>query len=384
MCCCYLIENGDVYAPESLGKLSIMICGQQIVRVGNIDRYALDRTHLEYELIDVTGCIITPGFIDPHQHLLGGSGEGGFSLQTPPIFPSEIIHAGVTTVVGTLGVDTTLMTPSGLLGKVKALQEEGLGAYMWSGGYNVPPDTITDSIREDILFISEVIGAGEIAVSDQRSVEPTAIELARLISDTHIGGLLSGKAGLTHIHLGESGRRLALLREILNDYDVEPGWIYPTHINRSKKLVEEAIELANKKSFVDIDTTDGKLSDWFTYYREQGGPLSQLTISSDSSLTGPKTILDSLRDCVQKRSIDLQTILPCVTSNTASALKLKGKGRLQTGSCADILVLDPVSLEVLYLFAGGSPLLFEGKLVKSENFLTSSSRSIHLEGRGEK
>lgn len=382
MCHFYLLENGYVYAPEPLGKQSVLICGRQLVQVGPVDRRALDKTCLEYESIDATGCIITPGFIDPHEHLLGGSGEGGFSLQTPPIFLSEIIQAGITTVVGTLGVDTSLMTPSGLLGKVKALQEEGVSAYMWSGGYNVPPDTITNSIREDIIFIHEVLGAGEIALSDKRSVEPTATELARLITDTHVGGLLSGKAGLTHIHLGNSTRRLALLRDVLNNYDIDPSWVYPTHINRSRKLVEESIDLANQKSFVDIDTTDGKLPAWLSLYLDCGGPLSQLTISSDSSQTGPETILDSLRACIQEKKIDLEVILPCVTSNTASALKLKNKGRLEAGYFADILIFNRESLELLHLFANGAPLLNNGKLAKSESFLTSSTRSIHLEGVG--
>jgi beta-aspartyl-dipeptidase (metallo-type) len=57
-------------------------------------------------VIDASGCVVTPGFIDPYQHLLGGSGEEGFSSQTPEISVSEIIAAGITTVVGCLGVET--------------------------------------------------------------------------------------------------------------------------------------------------------------------------------------------------------------------------------------------------------------------------------------
>jgi len=39
---------------------------------------------------------VTPGFIDPHEHLLGVSGEEGFATQTPEISVSEIICAGIT------------------------------------------------------------------------------------------------------------------------------------------------------------------------------------------------------------------------------------------------------------------------------------------------
>ena len=80
---------------------------------------------------------------------------------------------GITTVIGCLAVDTTMKTMAGLLARAKALKEEGLAAFIWSGGYNVPPTTITDSIRDDIMFIEEVVDAGEIAISDERSTDPT-------------------------------------------------------------------------------------------------------------------------------------------------------------------------------------------------------------------
>src|SRR5215213_5051636 len=183
-----LIENGEIYAPAPLGKGSILLVENQILKVGEINARAVESLGVEYEIIDARGCYLTPGFIDPHQHLLGGSGEEGFSTQTPEISATEIVNAGITTVVGCLGVDTTMKTLPGLLAKAKALKEEGLNAFIWSGGYNVPPTTITDSIRDDIMFIEEVIGAGEIAISDERSTDPTAHELARIANDTYIGG----------------------------------------------------------------------------------------------------------------------------------------------------------------------------------------------------
>src|SRR3712207_8892687 len=56
-------------------------------------------------------------FRSPHEHLLGGSGEGGFSAQTPEIRVGEILLGGITTVVGTLGVDTTMRNMPGLIGR---------------------------------------------------------------------------------------------------------------------------------------------------------------------------------------------------------------------------------------------------------------------------
>src|SRR3954451_19019380 len=121
-----LIENGEVYAPERRGPAAVLTAGERILKVGEVDRRALDRLGVDYDVIDAAGCVVTPGLIDPHEHLLGGSGESGFSTQTPEIFLSEIVGAGITTVVGCLGVDTTMKTLPGLLARAKGMREEGL------------------------------------------------------------------------------------------------------------------------------------------------------------------------------------------------------------------------------------------------------------------
>src|SRR5688572_7506132 len=239
-----LIENGDVYAPEPIGKQSVLMANDTVIKVGEVPRKAVEALGVEVETIDAEDCFVAPGFIDPHQHLLGGSGEDGFASQTPEISASEIIQAGITTVVGCLGADTTMKTLPGLLAKVKGLKEEGLNAYMWSGGYNVPPKSITASIRDDIMFIDEVVGCGEVAIADERSMGPTAQELSRIVHDTHVGGMLSGKAGVTHFHVGSGEDRLALIRELIDKHGVSPEWIWAAHITRSKELMKEAIELA--------------------------------------------------------------------------------------------------------------------------------------------
>jgi beta-aspartyl-dipeptidase (metallo-type) len=147
-----LIENGDVYGPGAMGQTSVLLAGNKICRVGEVDARVLEQLQLPLEVIDAKGCVVTPGLVDPHQHLLGGSGEEGFSSQTPEISAGEIVSAGITTVVGCLGVDTTMKTMAGLLGRAKALKEEGLSAHIWSGGYNLPPTTITFQNRKRSAF----------------------------------------------------------------------------------------------------------------------------------------------------------------------------------------------------------------------------------------
>jgi beta-aspartyl-dipeptidase (metallo-type) len=376
-----LIENGEVCAPEPQGRKAILIADGKIARVGSVDRRAVEAVGLESEFIDAAGCFVTPGFIDPHEHLLGGSGEDGFSTQTPEIYLSEIVTAAITTVVGCLGADTTMKTPPGLLAKAKGLNEEGLTAFMWSGGYSVPPATIMKTVRDDIMFINEVIGAGEVAISDKRSTEPDLRELAKLVSDAHAGGMLSKKAGVTHFHVGEGRERLSLVAELLDRYEIEPAWLYLTHIGRSNSLMEEAIMLARRGVFVDIDTVEEDLDRWLRFYREGGGPPDQLTLSSDASIASPRNLYEQVRACATEHGFPFEQVLKLVTSNTARALKLGNKGRLEAGKDADVVVLKRDSLEIVDVIANGRRMIKRGELVVKERFLEESNRSITLSGR---
>ena len=376
-----LIENGLVYSPEPLGVQSVLMAGGRIEKMGEVDKRAIEASGLDLEVIDASDCIVAPGLIDPHEHLLGGSGEEGFSSQTPEIFLRELAAAGVTTVVGCLGVDTTTKTMPGLLARAKALEEEGLTAYIWSGGYNVPPTTITGSIRNDLIFIDEVIGAGEIAISDNRATEPSIEELARLVSDVYVGGLLSGKSGVTHFHVGDHPKGLSPLRALVENQAVEPEWLYPTHIDRTRELTREAAAFTRLGAFVDIDTTEENLHEHLRRFIEDGGDLSRLTVSSDAAIASPRTLYDQMRICVAEHGFALERVLQLATANTARVLKLGRKGRLEQGRDADAVILRRNTLEITHVFALGKPLVRDGEVVVTEQFLARSNRRITLYGR---
>jgi beta-aspartyl-dipeptidase (metallo-type) len=375
-----LIENGEIYAPQPQGRSDVLLAGDRIARIGEIERRAVEALGLELAVIDATDCLITPGLIDPHEHLTGGSGEQGFSTQTPEIFLSELISAGITTVVGCLGVDTTTKTMPALLARAKGLREEGLTAFIYTGGYNVPPTTLTGSVRKDLLFVEEVIGAGEIAVSDLRAAEPDVESLARLVTEAYIGGMLSKKAGITHFHVGDGKRRLEPLRRLLEEHEVEPSWLYPTHVERSDALMEEAVELTMRGVTVDVDTVEEDLAKWLAFYLERGGDITRLTASSDASISSPHTLYSQVRDCIINGRFAVETVLRLVTSNTARVLKLDGKGSLAAGKDADVLVIRKGSLELREVIARGRRLMSEGEVVVTRRFLEDSNRTISLSG----
>ncbi|MFL6373492.1 MAG: amidohydrolase family protein [Pyrinomonadaceae bacterium] len=375
-----LIENGEVYGPDRLGRQSVLIALDRIVHVGDIDRRQVEATGLEVKILDAGGCYVVPGFMDPHEHLLGGSGEEGFASQTPEITAGEIISAGITSVVGCLGADTTTKTLPGLLAKVKALKEEGLNAFMWTGGYEVPTPAITDKAPNDLMFIDEVIGIGEIAVADERSSDPNPSELAKLMHETYVAGTLSKKSGLTHIHIGKKEERLALLRDVVKKNGVRPDWLYVTHITRSEELMKEAIELAKDGAWVDMDTVDRNLPGCLANYLENTGWPDKLTISTDASKTSPHNMLDQIRACYDERVAPLETLLRFVTANTAEALKLPQKGGIAVGKVADILIVEQQGFVLRDVICQGRILYKDGRLTFREQFLEGSNRKVTLTG----
>ncbi|HEV7838096.1 MAG TPA: hypothetical protein VGO75_08540, partial [Gemmatimonadaceae bacterium] len=262
--------NGDDYSdrecsgvfPSPQGEQSVLLLNGHIDKIGRVDPRDIEKLGVEFEAIDASGCLLCPALIDPHQHILGGSGERGFRSMTPELFPEEVARYGITTVVGCLGVDVTMKNMCGLIGKAKSLREHGIDTYAWTGGYRVPPATLMGNPREDVLFIQEVIGVGEVAISDGRSMDPDPLELAKIVHDAYDGGMLGSKCGLTHFHVGEHEKRLAPLRDLIDNYSVEPCWLYATHIERNEALMREAIDLCNRGMNVDIDVVEEDLAKW--------------------------------------------------------------------------------------------------------------------------
>ena len=110
-----------------------------------------------------------------------------------------------------------------LLAKARGLTQEGLTALLWTGGYSIPPATLTGDVIHDMVLVPEVIGAGEVAISDRRSSAPELPELARITKQAYVAGTLAGKSGVTHFHVGEEPSKLQPVRTLLDEFGIEPG-----------------------------------------------------------------------------------------------------------------------------------------------------------------
>ena len=357
----HVLRNAEVFAPEPLGRADLVVGGGKLLFVGE-HAPALPAALGSVET-DLEGLRLVPGLVDAHVHLTGGGGEAGFRTRVPPLALSALTTAGVTSVVGLLGTDDVARTTGELVATARALCEEGLSAWCWTGGYHVPPTTLTGSVRGDIVHVDRIVGAGEIAISDHRSSQPTFDELLRLAADCHVAGLMTGKAGVLHLHLGDGERGLALVRRALEGSELPPRTFHPTHVNRLPRLFDEACELAARGVTVDVtafptDDDDPALSaaDAIARYLDADLPPERLTASSDGggclpSFDGegrvrsfdvgtPALLAATLRELLE-RGLPLADALPPFTSNPAALLRLAGKGRIAAGLDADLVALDP-------------------------------------------
>ena len=92
----------------------------------------------------------------------------GPSSRCPESQLTEIVDAGITTLVGLLGTDSISRSLENLHTKLLGLELDGLTTFMWSGGYRVPVPTLTDNVQTEMVVIPKVIGFGEIAIADHR------------------------------------------------------------------------------------------------------------------------------------------------------------------------------------------------------------------------
>ena len=382
-----IIKNVKVYKPEYAGVKDILILAGKIAAVGE-DLRADFGGSIEVQEIDGGDLAAVPGFIDSHEHILGGGGEGGFHTRTPEASLGDLIQNGITTVVGCIGTDGVGRDMTALLAKAHALENEGISTYAYTGSYQVPVHTLTDSLMKDIMMLDKVIGVGEVAVSDHRSSQPTFEEFVRIASDARVAGMLSGKAGIVNVHLGDSPRKLDLIWRVIRETEIPASQFNPTHVNRNEVLFEECLDFAGEGGTIDF-TGNEDIDYWETIcdevrvckgirrLLEKGISSDRFTISSDGQGSMPvfgkdgqfqgigigkaSCLLKEVRECVRKEGIPLETAIKGITSNPASVLKLSSKGHIGPGFDADICLLSEDTLELKTVIAKGRIMVKDGK-----------------------
>lgn len=374
-----LIKNADVYAPEHLGTRDIFLAGGKIVAMAE----KLDVTLPDLEVIDAAGYIVAPGLVDQHIHITGGGGEGGWHSRCPELVFSELVKAGVTTFLGVSGTDSMTRSVENLLAKVRGLKNEGASGWMWTSNYAYPVTTITKDVRTDMLAIPEVLGV-KIALGDHRSSFPNQHEIMQILADVRVSGMLTGKTGFLHVHLGDFPYSFDIFDECVAQ-GMPIKHIRPTHVARHPEVFRRACEFAKKGGFIDITTGGGNYmgsaADAVRAALATDVPFDRITLSSDGHGSMPRfneagemvglgigsimCDIETIREL--KDELGVEKALTPMTKTVAGALGLETKGGIAVGKDADLLFLTK-DFEPEWVFMMGKVAMRQGEVVMKGAF----------------
>jgi len=383
-----LIRGGYQFAPEDLGIQDLLIIDGRIAAIGR-DLPQLDQAY-PVEIDDAQDRIVLPGLIDSHLHIIGASGLKGPATRTTDLQISRITKVGVTTVISPLGADSLSRTIPNLLARAMQMEGEGVTAYCYTGGWRKPIPTLTGDPLTDVTYIDRILGI-KVAIAESKAPYLSVEELSLLAHAAIIGGKLSGKRTVLYAHVGDRDEGLRSLEEVVVRTGLPINQFVATHVNRNPNLWEQAIHYARSGGRIDITTmqkpengypkaidADRAILDAL----EKDVPVSRITMSSDGGaayprpssnrgrgefyMAGPDSILETVRELV-KAGLSWGQAVGFVTRHPADLLGLGRKGRLETGSDADIVILTR-SGDVDRVYCRGRLMVKDGKPIVRELF----------------
>jgi beta-aspartyl-dipeptidase (metallo-type) len=391
-----LLRNAEVYAPEPMGRRNILIADGRIAAITDAD---IVFTGVACTVIDLEGRMLCPGFIDNHVHVLGGGGGLGFSSRAPELQTSQIVRHGITTVIGMLGFDATSKSVAALVSKTRAFREDGLSAYCLTGAtLEHPVPTLTGAIRTDIAFVDEIIGVGELSISELGYGYDSFGKGAQYVAEAATAGLLTGrlarKSGYTCLQVPPyRDSVLKPMFEVIDRTGLPIKQFVPSHVNQTPEYMKDALAWGAKGGWVDVganyspDNNYARAIEPSQAVRQLvagGVPLESVLVSSDGNGAPPKEERGEGRPkvanympigaltqvfarlCVEHRMPVEQALLP-FTANVARAAGLHRKGELRVGMDADITVFD-TSLRVTDVYCMGRPMVAAGEVIERGMF----------------
>ena len=265
---------------------------------------------------------------------------------------------------------------------------------MLTGAYWHPSPTVTGSIGRDLTYLRPVIGL-KLAIADTRGPFVSAEDLAAMAAEVRVAALVAGKPGIITIHTGIKEERLALLFTVIKKYGIRADTFIPTHVNRKDMLLQEQVfQLAEMGATADATCltevpaeTDNHLSAAdFARLADQRGLFEKVTFSSDAGgsmprwdkerkhivgmgIGTPASLCFELNRLVNDLHMDLEKALKPLTTTPALLYGLQGrKGIIAAGADADVLILEPSSMRIVDVIAGGSLVKKNGSLLKKGYF----------------
>ena len=375
-----LIRNAHVYAPRDLGVADVLMAGGRTLAVGK----DLNVVISGLETVDAAGKIMTPGFFDQHIHVNGGGGEGGYVSRCPELNLSELVAVGTTSLVGVCGTDFISRSVENLLAKVRALTAEGASAWMYTSNYRFPCTSMSQSVAEDMFLVPECLGV-KIALGDHRSSFPRPDEVLHLLADIRLTGMITGKGGVLHVHMGD----IPGIFEMFVKFQ-EGGFpikhIRPTHCSRKRDIYESSLEFARHGGYVDYTagfSCNGSTAKDILEAIDSGVDPTHITMSTDGHGSMPRFndkgemvglatggvggLLDTIRDLIGNHGVPVERALIFNTTNVTDALGLKDQGRIEAGACGNACLFND-GWELTDVISKGCFMMRDKEIVKKGTF----------------
>lgn len=229
-----LLKGGTIVDGTGATPVSgdVVIQGDRIVSVGKTRSVSARSENAEFEVIDCTGCVVSPGFIDAHSHS---------DLQLLENRTEKLLQGVTTEVVGNCGFSAYPMpkNPQVLRDFANGILH---GNDTW--GWNSASDYLASASQSKVATVASLVGHGSlrIKVAGNTSRALTSRELDTM-SDLLEEALQEGAAGFSSGLMYAPGssaspQELTSLCRVV----ARRGGVYATHMRSYSAALVEAVQ----------------------------------------------------------------------------------------------------------------------------------------------
>jgi N-acetylglucosamine-6-phosphate deacetylase len=355
-------------ATRDIPRGAITIDGTSIQAV-ECPEYSDDQ---QDSIIDATGMILMPGFIDVHTH-----GGGGYNLQTTDAgdiraFARWVPETGVTSfLIVVVGVPDS--TPKyQLRTAIEVLNDPGKGAEplgihlegpyisLAKRGAHLPswlrvPDeseteqllaltdghlrllTLAPELPGASMMIRRLVNAGvTVSMGHTNATYEQSLEAIKL-GVTHVTHCFNAMRPLLHRAPGPLAA-IAQVEQVRGELIADGVHVHPAAMNALVKMLgpERIIVITDALAGAGVPETT------FDFAGQPAKVIRGAARLTDGTITGSVLTMDqALRNVLQMTEVSLQQAVGMLTLNPALAAQVSDrKGRLQAGYDADVLIFD--------------------------------------------
>ena len=366
-----VVKNGRVFAPGELKTIDLWIKDGKVAALGG--------PHRADEKIDARGMIVLPGAIDAHVHFR----DPGYTYKEN--WESGSLSAaagGVTTVIDQPNTDPRTLDAQALQLKLEIAGRHSVVDFCLNGG----PGKIEDLLRLGASAIGEIFAYEHSDPDLQRILEETARLKALATLHAEDGSILRERADALRDRSDPEVHSLARPAEAetmaLEKALAAPGRLHVCHLSTEGglKIVKDARSSGKK---VSCEVAPHHLLFDVRDYREQGTflkinpPLRRekdchalweglmrgeidllasdhaphlpeekkaLIWDAPPGVPGVETMLPLMLMAVRRNMLTLERLVDAVSARPAEIFGLAGKGSLEIGKDADLVLINPRSI----------------------------------------